>query len=113
MPLLPPIHPGEILLEEYMKPLGLSINRLALDLHVPVSRIGEIVHHTRGITPDTALRLARYFGTSPEYWLNLQVKYDIEAIEHQALKGIHREVRPRLQLAGLLPPLLRTKGKAG
>lgn len=100
MPLLPPIHPGEILLEEYMKPLGLSINRLALDLHVPVSRVGEIVHRERGITSDTALRLARYFRTSPEYWLNLQVKYDIEATEHQTLKAIQREVRPRMREAG-------------
>ena len=77
-----------------MKPLGLSINRLALDLHVPVSRVGEIVHRERGITSDTALRLARYFRTSPEYWLNLQ------ATEHQTLKAIQREVRPRMRAAG-------------
>lgn len=100
MTLLPPIHPGEILLEEYMKPLGLSINRLALDLHVPVSRIDAIVHEKRTITSDTALRLARYFGTSPEYWLNLQMKYDIGVTESQRLKEIKREVRPRLAAAG-------------
>ena len=100
MALLPPIHPGEILLEEYMKPLRLSINRLAMDLHVPVSRIGEIIHQARGITSDTALRLARYFGTSPEYWLKLQMKYDIEVTQRQAQKEIQREVRPRLRAAG-------------
>jgi addiction module HigA family antidote len=100
MALLPPIHPGEILLEEYMKPLELSVNRLALDLHVPPSRIGDIVHGTRGISSDTALRLARYFETSPEYWLNLQMKYDIEFTERRAQKEIQREVRPRLRAAG-------------
>jgi addiction module HigA family antidote len=100
MALLPPIHPGEILLEEYMKPLKLSINRLAMDLHVPVSRIGEIIHQARGITSDTALRLARYFETSPEYWLNLQMKYDIEVTQRQAHKEIQRDVRPRLRAAG-------------
>lgn len=94
MALLPPIHPGEILLEEYMKPLKLSTNRVARDLHVPVSRIGDIVHQERGVTSDTALRLARYFGTSPEYWMNLQVKYEIEVAQREKLKEIHREVRP-------------------
>jgi len=91
---LAPIHPGEILLEEYMKPLGLSINRIAMDLHVPVSRIGDIVHHTRGITSDTALGLGLYFGTSPEYWLNLPVKYEIEVAQRNTLKEIKREVHP-------------------
>jgi addiction module HigA family antidote len=69
---LPPIHPGEILREDFMKPLGLSMNKLALDLHVPVTRIAEIVHERHGISPDTALRLGRYFNTSARFWLNAQ-----------------------------------------
>jgi addiction module HigA family antidote len=76
--LMPPVHPGEILREDFMKPLGLTINRLALDLHVPATRIGEIVHERRRITADTALRLARYFKTNPEFWLNLQNFFDLE-----------------------------------
>lgn len=73
----PPIHPGEILLEDFMKPLGLSVNGLALELRVPVTRISEIVRRRRGITADTALRLARYFGTSADVWIGLQGKYDL------------------------------------
>ena len=92
--LLPPIHPGEILREEYLKPLGLSMNRLALDLRVPVTRISEIVHERRGITTDTALRLARYFKTSPRYWLNLQAAYDLEVAEDLFAARIDQEVRP-------------------
>ena len=76
--LLSPIHPGEILRADFMGPLRLSMNQLALDLRVPVTRIAEIVHERRGITPDTALRLARYFNTSPSFWLNLQSVYDLE-----------------------------------
>src|SRR5204862_137986 len=76
-----PIHPGEILRAEFMQPLGLSMNRLALDLRVPVTRIAEIVHERRAITPDTALRLARYFTTSAGFWLNLQTAYDLEVAE--------------------------------
>jgi antitoxin HigA-1 len=83
-----------------MRPLGLSINRLALDLHLPVSRISDIVHEERGITPDTALRLARYFDTSAEFWLNLQVKHEIEVAIRQSLQAIQREVLPRLTVAG-------------
>src|SRR5437899_11873055 len=75
---LPPIHPGEILREDFMKPLGISMNKLALDLHVPVTRIAEIVHERRGITPDTALRLGRYFNTSARFWLNAQSAYRSE-----------------------------------
>jgi addiction module HigA family antidote len=71
---MPPVHPGETLLEDFMKPLGLSANRLALDLHVPVTRIGDIVRGRRAITADTALRLARYFAASPQFWMNLQAK---------------------------------------
>jgi len=92
--LLPPIHPGEILREDYLKPLGLSMNRLALHLRVPVTRISEIVHERRGITTETALRLARYFKTSARYWLNLQAAYDLEVAEDQLAAKIDQEVRP-------------------
>ncbi|MGA8431951.1 MAG: HigA family addiction module antitoxin [Candidatus Sulfotelmatobacter sp.] len=92
--LLPPIHPGEILRAEFMVPLRLSMNRLALDLRVPVTRIAEIVHERRGISPDTALRLARYFNTSAAFWLNLQVAYDLEVAHDKFSRTIEREVRP-------------------
>ena len=75
---LAPIHPGEILLEEFLEPLGISQYRLAKDVSVPPRRINEIVHGKRGITADTSLRLARYFGTSERFWLNLQTRYDLE-----------------------------------
>ena len=78
---LKPVHPGEILREEFMKPLKLSMNKLALDLRVPVTRIADILHERRGITPDTALRLARYFKNAPVFWMNLQVRYDLEVAE--------------------------------
>ena len=91
---LPPIHPGEILRAEFMEPLQLSMNRLALDLRVPVTRIAEIVHERRGVTPDTALRLARYFNTSPGFWLNLQSAYDLEVAQDKLSRTIEREVRP-------------------
>ncbi len=91
---LPPIHPGEILREDFMKPLGISMNRLALDLHVPVTRIAEIVHQRRGITPDTALRLGRYFNTSARFWLNAQSSYDLEVAQDQLQPIIERDVRP-------------------
>jgi addiction module HigA family antidote len=92
--LLPPIHPGEILRAEFMEPLQLSMNRLALDLRVPVTRIAEIVHERRAITPDTALRLARYFNTSAGFWLNLQTAYDLEVAEDKWSHVIEKEVRP-------------------
>ncbi len=92
---LPPIHPGEILREDFMKPLGLSMNKLALDLHVPVTRIAEIVHERRGITPDTALRLGRYFNTSAGFWLNAQAAYDLELAEGELRQAIERDVHPR------------------
>jgi antitoxin HigA-1 len=92
--LLPPIHPGEILRTEFMEPLQLSMNRLALDLRVPVTRIAEIIHERRGITPDTALRLARYFNTSAGFWLNLQTAYDLEVAQDKLARIIEREVRP-------------------
>ena len=75
---LPPIHPGEILREDFMRPRGLTMNKLAMDLHVPVTRVAEIVHERRGITPDTALRLGRYFNTSARFWINAQAAYELE-----------------------------------
>lgn len=93
--LLPPVHPGEILREDFMKPMGLSVNKLALDLHVPATRIGEIVHERRRISVDTALRLARYFNTNAEFWLNLQNFYDLEASRRSAdASEIERQVHP-------------------
>src|SRR6266853_5301591 len=92
---LPPIHPGEILLEEFLKPLELSQYRVARDLSVPPRRINEIVHGDRGVTADTALRLARYFGTSARFWLNLQASYELEVAEDQLGKTVMREVLPR------------------
>jgi addiction module HigA family antidote len=89
-----PIHPGEILREDFMVPLGLSMNKLALDLHVPVTRIAEIVHERRAITPDTALRLARYFNTSARFWLNAQAAYDLEVAEDELQHMIERDVHP-------------------
>jgi len=81
-----PIHPGEILLEEFLEPMELSQYRLAKDISVPARRINEIVHGKRSITADTALRLARYFGTSERFWLNLQIRHDLE-VEKEKLKG--------------------------
>jgi antitoxin HigA-1 len=98
--LQPPVHPGEILREDFMKPLGLTINRLALRLRVPATRIGEIVHERRRITADTALRLARYFNTNPEFWLNLQNFYDLEVSRRSGTaSAIEREVHPTNVLA--------------
>jgi antitoxin HigA-1 len=93
--LLDPIHPGEILNEEFMKPLGISINRLSRDLHVPPNRIHGIVHGTRAITADTALRLASYFGMAPETWLNLQSEYDLRIALRAAGEEIAKTVRKR------------------
>jgi len=91
--LLDPIHPGEILAEEFMKPLGLSLNRLARDLHVPPNRIHAIVHGARGITADTALRLGVYFDVTPETWLNLQAEYDLRVARRTSGEEISRTVR--------------------
>ena len=93
--LLPPVHPGEILREDLMKPLGISVNRLARDLRVPVTRISEIVNCRRSITADTCLRLARYFGNTPEFWINLQASYDLEVAQRALAAAIRRDVRPR------------------
>ena len=87
-----PIHPGEILLEEFLEPMELSQYRLAKDISVPARRINEIVHGKRGVSADTALRLARYFGTSERFWMNLQIRHDLE-VEKERLKGrLTREV---------------------
>lgn len=90
---LPNVHPGEILLEEFLKPLRISQNRLARDLRVPPRRINEIVLGKRAVTPDTALRLARYFSMSPRFWLGLQVDFDLEEASLAAAEEIEREVK--------------------
>ena len=89
------IHPGEILLEEFLNPLGVSQYRLAKDISVPPRRINEIVHGQRSITADTALRLARYFGTSERFWLNLQSRYDLEVEKERLGRRLQREVAVR------------------
>ena len=91
---LSPIHPGEVLLEEFIKPMNLSQNRLAIDIGVDARRINEIVLGKRSITADTALRLARFFGNSPQFWLGLQTQYDLDVTEDQLGKRLDREVRP-------------------
>ena len=95
---LPPIHPGEILREEFMKPHGLSQNALARALGVPPRRINEIVLEKRGITADSALRLARFFGTTAEMWIGLQADYDLRLARYQRQKQIEREVEPLTKL---------------
>ena len=92
---IPIPHPGETIREDYLKPLGMSVNRLALELRVPATRMGEIVHGRRGITADTALRLARYFNTTPRFWLNLQVSYDLAVTAGSKAREIERAVHPR------------------
>jgi addiction module HigA family antidote len=92
---LPLIHPGEILREEFLKPLKISQYRLAKDISVPPRRINEIVHGERSITADTALRLARYFGTSERFWLNLQTRYDLEVEKERLGTRLEREVAVR------------------
>ena len=88
-----PVHPGEILFEEFLKPFGLSQNRLALDIRVPARRINEIVLGKRGISPDTALRLAKYFRMSPQFWLELQMDYELDVAEDKLSEKINREVQ--------------------
>jgi len=92
---LDPVHPGEILLKEFLEPLGLSQNRLALALGVPARRINEIVLRKRGITADTALRLARYFKMSPQFWLGLQMDYELDVAEDMLEGRLAKEVTPR------------------
>ena len=91
---MPPIHPGETLREDFLKPLGLTANRLAMDLFVPVTRVNDIVRGRRAITADTALRLARYFGTTPQFWINLQSNYDLELTQDARGSEISSRVRP-------------------
>jgi addiction module HigA family antidote len=92
--LLEPIHPGEILLEEFMKPMGISINKLARDIAVPPGRVSAIVNNKRAITADTALRLSRYFGTSPEVWMGLQANFELRIAQRtigpEVEKRVHR-----------------------
>ena len=92
--LMPPIHPGEILREDYLVPLGMSAHALAMALHVPAPRINDIVRERRGVSPDTALRLARFFDTSAQFWLNLQSAYDLKQVERDAGQLIKEQVRP-------------------
>jgi addiction module HigA family antidote len=92
---LPPTHPGEILLEEFLAPMGISQYRLAKDIYVPPRRINEIVHGTRAVSADTALRLARYFGTTDRFWLNLQAQYDLDVEYDRVGDRIEREIVPR------------------
>ena len=90
---LPPIHPGEILIEEFLKPMGISQYRLAKDISVPPRRINEIVHGKRSISADTALRLGRFFGISPQFWLNLQTRFDLELTEDLLAERLEKEVQ--------------------
>jgi len=94
---LAPIHPGEILLEEFLKPMKISQYRLAKDIHVPGRRINEIVHGKRAITPNTALRLSRYFGVSERFWMNLQARYDLEKEKDRVQDRLESEIRPCAQ----------------
>jgi antitoxin HigA-1 len=97
--LLPPIHPGEILHEEFLKPFGMSMNKLAEELHVPTNRITQIVDGRRSITGETALRLARYFGTSAEFWLGMQRDYDLQVARDEFETEVRRQIRPRSKAA--------------
>ena len=92
---LPPVHPGEVLLEEFLAPIGISQYRLAKDIGVPPRRINEIVHGTRAVSADTALRLARYFATSERFWLNLQAQHDLDVEYDRIGERIEREITPR------------------
>ncbi|MCX5839666.1 MAG: HigA family addiction module antitoxin [Deltaproteobacteria bacterium] len=90
----PPVHPGEILLEEFLKPMGISQHRLAESIRVPARRINEIVLEKRGITADTALRMSRFFRNSAQFWMNLQTRYELESARELSASSIDREVRP-------------------
>ena len=91
---LAPVTPGEILLKEFVEPTGISQNKLARDIDVPVTRINDIIHGRRGITADTALRLGAYFGATPEFWLNLQARYDLKLAKRDVWPGIEKKIRP-------------------
>ena len=92
---IPPTHPGEVLLEEFMKPFGLSANALATDLGLPATRIGDIIRQRRGITPETAIALGEYFGTSVEFWLGIQMQYERETTEDEIGLQVRQRVRRR------------------
>ena len=92
---LPPIHPGEILREEFLSPLGISAHELSMALRVPATRINDIVNEKRGITADTALRLSRYFGTTSRFWMNMQASWELEVAEDQVGNTVRRDVLPR------------------
>jgi len=94
-----PIHPGEILREEFLVPLNMSAHALSMELKVPAPRINEIVRERRSITPATALRLARYFGTTPDFWLNLQTAYDLKIVQREMGQTVENEVRERRSAA--------------
>ena len=89
-----PVHPGDVLREDFLKPLGMSVNKLALSLGVPATRMGEIVNGRRSITSDTALRLARFFGTTPEFWMNMQTGYELETAKDKVSSIIEHTVHP-------------------
>ena len=105
---MPPVHPGEILLEEFMKPLGISQYRLAKAMNVYPRKVNEIIQGKRSITADTALRLARFFGTSPEVWMNLQAHYDLELAKDALQETVTREVTPyfNLRQTGQIPQVV-------
>jgi addiction module HigA family antidote len=92
--IMPPIHPGETLREDFLKPLGLTANRVAIELQAQVTRVNDIVRGRRAISADTALRLARYFGTTPQFWMNLQANYDLEVAEDAHGPEIAGRIRP-------------------
>ena len=89
---MPPLHPGKILMEEFLEPMGISQYRLATDISVPPRRINEIVHEKRGITADTALRLGKFFSMTPQFWMNLQSRYDLEMAEDKLADRLESEV---------------------
>ena len=95
---LDPIHPGEILMEEFLKPMGISQYRLAKDIHVPARRINEIVHGKRAVTPNTALRLSKYFGLSERFWLNLQARYDLELEKDRIAPILENQIHTFVQI---------------
>jgi antitoxin HigA-1 len=94
-----PVHPGEILREDYLLPLGISVNALAKALHVSTPRINDIVLERRSITADTAMRLAQYFSTTPQFWMNLQMEFDLRTTQIEMAKIIASQVKPHLQVA--------------
>ncbi len=100
-PILNPVHPGEILLADFLKPLGISQYRLAKDLHVPLRRINEVVLGRRGVSADTALRLARYFKTTPQFWLNLQSHYELDTARLTTESTITKTIQPAPALAAV------------